>query len=156
MDTPIKMTAMGACLLTALLGCADLAGPQAELRYAQARRTCGFSVGWATLVILAPGPPAADGSFPLPNVTVMIQRPQSPVTGSWPVTNGGQNAVAVYSTQGQFEVGYFGRISIDRIGADSTMEGSVNLRFPNRRVVANFRATWVPGFPQFCAAATAS
>jgi hypothetical protein len=132
-----------AVLLALLLGCGDITPPPDGFGYAQAMFRCGPADGPTTAIVLARGPlfpPSLNPVF-VPNVWIVIDRSLAQVEGTWNVGDAALNAV--YYPQSQtYETATLGRVTVDRVLADKTIVGSVELRFPSRTVTGSFNATW--------------
>jgi hypothetical protein len=138
-----------AAALTLVVACASDGPlpPPEGFQHAAATRACGPADGPAVAIYLVTAPAAALVP-PAPYVRINVWQSVSDVEGgSWEV--GGDAAAAAYFTApNDFEVASDGWIRIQVVGADTTVEGSVDLTFPNAgRVAGGFRAVWISAAP---------
>jgi hypothetical protein len=132
--------AAGACTAEGILGSPDAP------TYAVAAPTCGPADGPAVAIYLAEAPVDPMDPAP-PYVRVVVWQPLDLLaTRSWTLNDGDEGAAAWYYSGAQSsEVGASGEVRVTAVRADSTVEGTVELRFPVAgRVAGRFRATWVP------------
>jgi hypothetical protein len=120
--------------------------PLGELTHSVSTFQCGPADGPATAILLARDP--IDGLSPAnPYVRVVIQRPASELAGTrWSVGAVLQEASAFYFPGSEGEQASSGTVRIDRVVAQQRVEGSVDLRFPSRRVTEAFNAPWIEMF----------
>jgi len=121
--------------------------PQGEFRHSISTFQCGPADGPATAVLLARD--SIDGLQPAnPYVRVVIWHAAAELAGtSWIVGTSFDEALAVYVTgSGSSEQASSGTVRITRVVAQDRVEGSVDLRFPSRRVTEEFSAAWIEPF----------
>ncbi len=138
----MRLTSLYAFLLVLACGSESIPGPPKGLPYSAAFRTCGPADGPAVGIILASGPIQAS-SAPTPYVRMMITQPlEQIVDHSWSVDDGmGASYVAAPN---ELESAVSGAVTIRAIGPDSSVLGSVLLRFPTRgQISGGFTARWI-------------
>jgi len=138
----VRLTSLYALLLVLACGSESIPGPPTDLPYSAAFRTCGPADGPAVGIILASGPIQAS-SAPTPYVRMMITQPlEQIVDHSWSVDDGmGASYVAAPN---ELESAISGAVTIRAIGPDSSVLGSVLLRFPTRgQISGGFTARWI-------------
>jgi hypothetical protein len=116
-------------------------GPALELPLAVAERSCGPTDGPATLLRLstaASEPPAPPVAF------VSVWRTRSELAGHTFVLDGRQGGASLQRTAGgEYVPAADGRMSVERVRADGTIEGRVWVRFRDGLLVAQeFVAPW--------------
>ena len=121
--------------------------PLGELTHSVSTFQCGPADGPATAIMLARD--SIDGLSPAnPYVRVVIERPASELAGTrWSVGGGVlHDAGAFYFPSSEGEQATSGTVRIDRVVAQERVEGTVDLRFPSRRVIEEFSAPWIEMF----------
>ena len=140
---------VGSCGIVAFAvacGSDSIAEPPRGLAHAVATSACGPTDGPAVWIYLT-GAPVQFLEPPPPYVRIAVWQPLERLpTGSWELNAGDTSAAAWYfSSANDFEVGTTGRVTVEVVGADSTIRGSADLRFPRfGHVRGGFRAAWVP------------
>jgi hypothetical protein len=122
-------------------------GPIRGSLYAAATFQCGPADGPATAIYIKPEPVGSIApSTPFVRIYVPVAVEQLS-DHAWPVSNGNSEATAwFHSTDANLEVATTGYMTVSSVASDKTIEGSVNLWFPDAgRVRGGFRATWIPG-----------
>lgn len=144
------MRATLACIcLTALAACSGLFGPEPSFSFAAATNGCGPADQPFPIIVLAPSPITSLANAPVPNVSVVIYTIVSPLSGhTWDV-GGGVDAAATFSpVPGISQAASSGSITITNVDSSKTVEGTVDLQFPSRHIVTQFRAPAIPsGIP---------
>jgi hypothetical protein len=147
---PTRLRRAPAALLVAVAGPAACgngpAAPVGPLAAAVASRSCAPTDGAAVRIILAPTADAARDARP-PYVTVSVYTAPRELAGrSWRVADGSDEGLAtrVHGADA-YENAVRGTVAVRRVSADTTIEGTVDARFPSgARVRQPFRATWRP------------
>ena len=140
---------LGPCVLVAVaVACASdgMLGSLKQFAHAVASPACGPTDGPAVWIYLT-GAPVASLEPPAPYVRIAVWQPLERLPGrSWALNAGDTSAAAWYfGSASDFEVGTTGRVTVDALAADSTIQGSADLRFPRfGRVRGEFRAAWLP------------
>jgi len=142
------VTALGVALALVAACASDGPLPPPEgFQHATATRTCGPADGPAVAIYLVTAPTAALEP-PAPHVRINVWQSVSDLAGGmWEVD--ADSAAAVYVTApGEFEAASDGWIRVRAVGADTVLEGSVDLSFPDAgRVAGGFRAVWISAAP---------
>jgi hypothetical protein len=123
--------------------------PPGGFAHAAATRFCGPTDGPAVAIYLSPVP-VESLQPPTPYVRVAVWQPLERLAGgSWLVAIGDTAAAAWYFTApGDFAVATSGQVTVDLVEPDTTLQGSVDLRFPSAgRVTRSFRAAWISRAP---------
>ena len=148
---PVRSLAFASLVALAGSRC-NLSGPVneplGELTHSVSTFQCGPADGPATAILLARD--SIDGLSPSnPYVRVVIQRPASELADTrWSVGAGAvlHDASAFYFPSSEGEQASSGTVRIDRVVAQERVEGTVDLRFPSRRVTEEFSAPWIEMF----------
>jgi hypothetical protein len=123
--------------------------PPHELPHAAASRACGPADGPAVAIYLALVP-IESLAPPTPYVRIAIWQPLSRLAGgSWVVAASDTAAAGWYFTgPNSFQVATGGRVEVNGIEPDTTVQGFADLTFPAvGRVTGAFRAAWIPYSP---------
>jgi hypothetical protein len=128
-------------LFFAILSC-DVTGP--GLSHSVATLLCGPADAPATVILLARDPiKSLNPSYP--SVTIWIWHGVDSLAGhTYQIGDGsGDVGAQFFRTPYQPVQASAGSVQIDRVGADLTIEGHADLRFPPRAVAEEFSAAWV-------------
>ena len=121
--------------------------PPEGFQHAAATRACGPADGPAVAIYLVTAPTAALEP-PVPYVRINVWQSVSDVAGGVWEVDGDSAAAAYFTGPADFEVASDGWIRVQVVGADTTVEGSVDLTFPTAgRVAGGFRAVWISAAP---------
>jgi hypothetical protein len=133
--------------------CSDGTGaPPAGFRHAIATFACGPADGPAVAIILSPTPGGALEPN-APSVRIFIIHPVNEIGGkAWPIGGNASEANASFHSVGNtFENATTGYVITTSVSADKTVDGTVNLTFPNAgHVEGGFHATWVSQIGPLC------
>ena len=115
-----------------------------ELSHAAVMRTCGPADGPAVAILLASSPVEFTDPTP-PYVRIYIAEQLETLAGrSWTVGGSEAEAGAWYQrTSTDRESALDGQVSVITVGADNSIEGSVDITFSNGRIQDAFRARFV-------------
>jgi hypothetical protein len=140
-------------LVTFAMACSNgIAAPPIGFTHAAATLACGPTDGAAVAIYLSPTPvtsPAPSGPF----VRIYINKAVEEVGGhAWPVTGNGSAAGAVFqTTSADYEVATGGYVITSSVSADKTIEGTVNVVFPNAgHISGGFHAEWISQTGPLC------
>ena len=124
------------------LGCESVSGPPEGLSHALAMNSCGPADGAATSIYLAGDPIEGVEPSSFPYVRIAIWYGVTELAGgSFHVDT---DASALYFTgPDTFEIASGGSVTVERVGAGFRIDGVSDLRFPSRRVLGTFSASWV-------------
>ena len=122
----------------------SIPGPPADLEFAAVTSSCGPADGPAVEIFLVP---EAMSALPpqTPYVRVMVWRSLAELDGQrWELTGSDAEGGAWHHpTENEFELATYGVLIVNRVTADQTVEGEVNLVFPSgRHVWGGFKAIW--------------
>jgi hypothetical protein len=133
-------------LLSASCSSSSIAGPVEDLSHAVAAQSCGPTDGPAVSIYLTS---AAVSSLepPAPYVRINILQPLDHLTErAWTLNGaaGDADGAAIYYTDDAgSEIATSGQVTVSAVGADSTIDGFADLRFPTLgRVRGEFHAEW--------------
>lgn len=137
---------LGLCALSVATACGldGIPGPPLGFDHAASAQACGPTDGPAVAIYLAGSPvESLDPSPPYLQVAVW-QSLHDLAERSWSVAGAeAQGGAWFYSTNDDFELATSGHVVVNAVRSDSTIEGSVTLRFPTAgRVTGSFRAPW--------------
>jgi hypothetical protein len=140
-------------LLAFAAACSDGTGlPPAGFRHAVSTFACGPADGPAVAIILSPNP--VGGLEPnAPSVRIFIMKSVDQIAGkAWPIGGNASQANASFHAVGNtFENATTGYVITSSVGADKTLEGKVNLTFPNAgHIEGGFHAPWVSQIGPLC------
>jgi hypothetical protein len=129
------------------MACGDAVSPPLRgLTYAAATFACGPADGPAVAIYLAQSPVGSlEPSTPFVRVYVPVELDQ--LAGrAWPVFAGKSEAGAwFHPNESTYELAETGYMIVSSVDSDKTIEGSVDLQFPDSgHIKTRFRATWVP------------
>jgi hypothetical protein len=124
----------------------NVSGPLGSFKYAAATFSCGPADGPAVTLYFAPNPveTVAPGA---PFLRVFVPVSVDELTEHWwPISYGKTEAAAwFHSTESTYELATTGYMIVNSVDSDKTIEGSIDLRFPDAgRFKSEFRATWIP------------
>ena len=137
-----RSTALRGVVLIFSLGCGSVSGPPEGLSHALAMNTCGPADGAATSIYLAGEPIEGVEPSSFPYVRIAIWRDVSQLAGGSFRVN--TDAAGLYFTgPNTFEIASSGSVTVERVGAGYRIDGVSDLRFPSRRVLGTFSASWV-------------
>lgn len=143
----MKRSPVIAALIAAATGCGDgIAAPPAGLPHSVATRSCGPTDGPAVAIYLTRIPMDEVSPPPSPSVVISILAPVTQIEGrGWDVSQDSQTGSAVWiDNANAFQSASYGGVIIRAVLADTTIEGSVDLVFPDAgRVRGGFRAKWI-------------
>lgn len=120
--------------------------PPPGLPHSAAMRSCGPTDGPAVAIYLLRTAATDLSPPPLPYVRIAIHTGVSEIEGrGWDVSDDSQHGVAVFvDNTTEFQPASRGVVIISEVLSDTTIEGSVDLVFPNAgRVRGGFRAKWI-------------
>jgi hypothetical protein len=128
----------------------SVSAPLRGFVYSAAVAQCGPADGPAVAVYLSPTPVGSiepAGSYVRVYVPVQLNQ----VTGVWFVAGANASAGAwFHPSAGTVEIAESGYMIVNSVGADNTINGSVDLEFPNSgHIKSAFSATWLPT-PAMC------
>ena len=134
-----------------LMGCNSdgLNAPPPGFPHAAAARFCGPTDGPAVAIFLS-GAPTFSFAPPPPYVRVAVWQPLDRLTGqSWSLGGAEPEGGAwFFVTEGTFEFATSGEVIVTAVSADTTVEGTLDVRFPRAgRVRGGFKARWLSGRP---------
>ena len=112
--------------------------------YAAAAFACGTADGPAVAIYLTPDPVTSlEPSGPY--VRIYIDRAVEEVGGNvWPLDDRSPVGAWFHTSGGTAEMATSGYVIINSVSADKTVDGTVNLDFPNgRHVHGDFNAPWL-------------
>ena len=145
MSVPRLVASWVVAVLAAACASDGMPGPTAGLTHAAATRACGPTDGPAVAIYLAAAP--VESLEPAtPYVRIYVWQPPERLAGrSWVLAGGEPEGAAwLHSTAKDYEVATSGRVTVNAVAADSTIEGVADLTFPRGgRVRAGFRAAWL-------------
>jgi hypothetical protein len=140
-------------LVVFAMACSDgIAAPPASYTHAAATFACGPSDGPAVAIYLSPNPvtsPVPSGPF----VRIYINKAVEEVGGQgWSVAGSGATAAAFFqSSPSNYEFATGGYVITSSVSADKTIEGTVNLNFPNAgHISGGFHAEWISQAGPLC------
>jgi hypothetical protein len=139
---------ISSCFLAAfLIACTSnsIPGPPAGLPHAAATPTCAPTDGPAVAIYLA-AVPLGSVEPPAPYLRIDVWQPPVRLAGrSWVLAGSESEGSAwFYSTATDFEIATRGRVTINAVAPDNTIEGSADLTFPSAgRIRGGFRAAWL-------------
>lgn len=118
--------------------------PLGDFRHSVSTFQCGPADGPGIAVLLARD--SIEGLQPAnPYVRVLILRAAADLPGtSWNVGSSFDQAAALYyGGSGNPEPATSGTVQVTRVVPQERVEGTVDLRFPSRRVTEEFSAPWI-------------
>ena len=135
-------------VLAFALACASdgIPEPPNGLVHAAAMFMCGPADGPATAILLSSEPaPIESAEPPFPYVRIVIWQPVGHLMGrTWQVINSDTAAAAWYVFgPNSFEQAASGRVAVERVDANYTIDGTADLRFRSRRITGRFSASWL-------------
>jgi hypothetical protein len=123
----------------------SIPGPPAGLAHAAATPTCAPTDGPAVAIYLAAAP-VGSVEPPAPYLRIDVWQPLGRLAGrSWVLAGSeAEGSAWFYSTATDFEIATRGRVTINAVAPDNTIEGSADLTFPSAgRIRGGFRAAWL-------------
>lgn len=132
-------------LLAFAAACSDGTGaPPAGFRHAVATFACGPADGPAVAIVLSPTPGGALEPN-APAVRIFIIHPVEQIGGkTWPIGGASQANASFHSVGNTFENATTGYVITSSVSADKTVDGTVNLTFPNAgHIEGGFHAQWI-------------
>ena len=150
---PVSRWSSFSVLLVFALACSDgIAAPPVGFTHAAATFACGPADGPAVAIYLSPAP--VTSATPIgPYVRIYIDKSVEEVGGqAWPVAGSGATAGAVFQTSsGDYEIASGGYVITSSVSADKTVEGTVNITFPNAgHISGGFHAEWISQTGPLC------
>ena len=137
-----------AIVVAVVMACGpDSVAPIRGFIYSAATFQCGPADGPATAIYLAPNP-LASGVPSGPFVQVYVPVSLDQLSGHlWTVSEKNSEAAAwFHSITVDNAMATTGYMIVSSVGADKTIEGSVDLQFPDvGRIKTGFRAKWTQG-----------
>jgi hypothetical protein len=133
------------------MACSDGSGPPFGFAHAAATFACGPADGPAVAIYLSPNPVTSlEPSGPY--VRIYIDRAVEQVGGNaWPIDDSSPVGAWFHASASNAELATGGYVIINSVSADKTIEGTVDLTFPNaRHVHGNFSAPWISQSGIFC------
>jgi hypothetical protein len=121
-------------------------GPPAGLAHAAATSACGPADGPAVTIYLSHAP-VESLEPPAPYVRIYIWQPLDRLAGrSWVVAGDeAEGSAWLHPVARDNEVATSGRVRVNVVTSDNTIEGLADLTFPSAgRVRGGFRAVWLP------------
>jgi hypothetical protein len=139
-------------LLVAVASCDSdgVFAPPSGLRHSAAMRSCGPTDGAAVAIYLLRTATTDLSPAPLPHVRIAIHQGVSEIERrGWDVSHDSQHGIAVFvDNTSAFQPASRGVVIINNVLSDTTIEGSVDLVFPEAgRVRGGFRARWMSASP---------
>lgn len=132
-------------LLVAGCDSEDVLAPPAGYANAAAARSCGPADGPAVVIYLAADVIAAlEPAVPYIRIDVWLSADD--IVGTWALGPSSANVSAArfQTALGSMETATSGKVVLSSVGSDSTITGSVDLRFPSTgQVRGGFRARWI-------------
>jgi hypothetical protein len=138
-------------LIVFAMACSDGTGPPFGFAHAAATFACGPADGPAVAIYLSPNPvTSVEPSGPY--VRIYIDRAIEQVGGNaWPIDDSSPVGAWFHTSASNAELATGGYVIISSVSADKTIEGTVDLTFPNaRHVHGNFNAPWILRTGYFC------
>jgi hypothetical protein len=133
-------------LVVFAMACSDgIGAPPAGFRHAVATFACGPADGPAVAITLSPNPVGALEPN-APAVRIYIAQAVEQIGGkAWPIGTSTSQANASFQSVGNtFENATSGYVITSSVGVDKTVEGTVNLTFPNAgHIEGGFDAKWI-------------
>jgi len=131
-------------LVAFAMACSDGTGPPFAFAHAAATFACGPADGPAVAIYLSPNPVTSlEPSGPY--VRVYIDAAVEQVGGkAWPISDSSPIAAWFQTSANNSEIATSGYVITSSVSADKTVEGTVDLTFPNAgHVHGNFSAPWL-------------
>jgi hypothetical protein len=130
------------------IACASdsISAPPRGFAHAVASAACGPADGPAVAIYLAPDP-VTSLEPATPFVRVYVAMPRDALSGhAWVLAGSKADGGAwFHSSVSKFEIATNGYMAVKSVGADNTIEGSVDIRFPTAgHIRGGFRAVWLP------------
>jgi hypothetical protein len=140
------MSVSMAISLSMACGGSGISAPPVGFTYAAATRTCGPADGPAVAIYLTPDPVTSPEPA-TPYVRIYVWQSASALVGrAWLLAGSKSEGGAwFHSTASDYEFATGGYMIVSAVRPDNTIEGTVNITFPNAgRIRGGFRAVWVP------------
>ena len=133
------------------MACSDGTGPPFGFRHAAATFECGPADGPAVAIYLSPNPVTSlEPSGPY--VRIYIAQAVEEVGGkAFPIGETSPVGAWFQTSPSNSEMATSGYVITSSVNADKTVEGTVDLTFPNAaRVHGSFHAPWISRTGYFC------
>ena len=127
-------------------GGSGISAPPVGFTHAIATHMCGPADGPAVAIYLARDP-VTSLQPTTPYVRIYVWQPASALAGrAWLLVGSKSEGGAwFHSTGSDYEFATGGYAIVSSVSSDNTIEGKVNITFPNAgRIRGGFRAVWVP------------
>jgi hypothetical protein len=127
-------------------GGSGISAPPVGFTYAAATRTCGPADGPAVAIYLTPDP-VTSLEPATPFVRMYVAESVNALAGRTWILAGSKSAGGAWfhSAASNYEIATGGYMIVSSVSTDNTIEGKVNISFPNAgRIRGGFRAAWVP------------
>ena len=127
-------------------GGSGISAPPVGFTYAIATRSCGPADGPAVAIYLAPDP-VTSLEPATPYVRMYVAESVNALAGRTWILAGSKSAGGawLHSAASNYEIATGGYMIVSSVSSDNTIEGKVNITFPNAgRIRGGFRAVWVP------------
>lgn len=139
-------------LIFLAMACSDgIAAPPAGYTHAAATFACGPADGPAVAIYLSPNPVTSlEPSGPY--VRIYIDTAVEQVGGkAWPIGGSSPAAASFQTSASNYEIATGGYIITSSVSGDKTIEGTVNLMFPNAgHISGGFHAEWISRAGPLC------
>ena len=137
----------GSIVTVFLVGCSQEGslGPPDGFSHAAITRSCGPTDGAAVTIYLS-ATPVESLELPAPYVRLAIFRPLDALVGrSWSLAgDDSEGAGWFHPTTTTYELVSTGTVRVTSVADDSTVEGTVDVRFPGTgRIRGGFTAPWI-------------
>ena len=131
-------------LVVFAMACSDGIGPSIGFTHAAATFACGTADGPAVAIYLSPSPVTSlEPSGPY--VRIYIDRAAEEVGGkTWPIDDSSPIGAWFHASANNSETATSGYVITSSVSADKTIEGTVDLTFPDAgHVHGDFQAEWI-------------
>jgi hypothetical protein len=138
-------------LVVFAMACSDGTGPPLLYQHAAAAIACGTADGPAVAIYLSPNPVTSlEPSGPY--VRIYIDRAVEEVGGkTWPISDTSPAGAWLQKSANNSEMATGGYVVTSSVSADKTVDGTVDLTFPNAgHVHGSFHAPWILRAGYFC------
>ena len=123
-----------------------ISAPPVGFTHAAATFECGPADGPAVAIYLAHNPVTSQTPS-TPYVRIYLAQPVTAISGrTWTLAGTVSDGNAWFqSAPSNYEVATGGYMIVNSVGSDNTIEGTVDLTFPNAgHIQGGFRAAWLP------------